>query len=182
MRRGLILLCLSVCAACASAPSSGPSMAPAGAIGSSTTTAPGAGPLLQPVTPAELAAVLRAPGARLSVVNVWATWCEPCVREFPDILRAGREAAPRGVRTVFVSVDFEAERPSAEAFLRGQGVDFTTYVKSGDDQAFIDGLSREWSGSIPATMLFDAQGNLRYFREGDIDHATLSAAIDAVLE
>ena len=171
--------CASALWACASATSSAPGVAPTGAIGSSTTAA---SPLLQPVTPAELAAVLRAPGARLSVVNVWATWCEPCVREFPDILRAGREAAPRGVRTVFVSVDFEAERPSAEAFLRGQGVDFTTYVKSGDDQAFIDGLSREWSGSIPATMLFDAQGNLRYFREGDIDHATLSAAIDAVLE
>lgn len=180
-----MLLCLSVLAACAGVSSPSPSVPPppgTSATATTTTAAAGAGPLLQPVTPAELAAVLRAPGARLSVVNVWATWCEPCVREFPDILRAGREAAPRGVRTVFVSVDFEAERASAEAFLRAQGVDFTTYVKSGDDQAFIDGLSREWSGSIPATMLFDAQGNLRYFREGDIDHATLSAAIDAVLE
>lgn len=144
--------------------------------------APSALRILEPATPQVLSAALRAPGARATIVNVWATWCEPCVREFPDIVRAARDAKPRGVRMMFVSADFESERDEAEAFLRAQGVDFTTYVKLGEDQAFIDGLDPSWSGSIPVTMIFDAQANLRFIREGDIDYEALTAAVDAVLD
>jgi thiol-disulfide isomerase/thioredoxin len=135
-----------------------------------------------PATPDQIHAAIVAPGAQLTVVNVWATWCEPCVREMPAILQVSREARPRGVRTVLVSVDFESERTAAQEFLVKAGADFPTFVKIGDDQSFIDRMSKSWSGSIPVTFIFDPQGNLRFFREGDIDHDGLTAAIDAVLE
>ena len=138
--------------------------------------------VLTPATPDELKSLLAAPGAKATLVNVWATWCDPCVREFPDVLRAGRESEKRGVRTLFVSADFERDRPAAEAFLIRYAVEFPTYVKVGDDQAFIDSVSKSWSGSIPTTMIFDAQGNLRFLREGEIDYAGITAALDAILD
>ncbi len=175
-----ILFAMAGCAVAGCASSGAASGGPAAPVGTGSSTV--AVTLLAPATPAELRAALLAPGAQATVVNVWATWCEPCVREFPDVLRAARDAKPRGVRMMFVSADFESERDEAVAFLQKSGVDFTTYVKTGEDQAFIDGLNPSWSGSIPATMIFDAQGNLRFFREGDIDYAALTAAIDVVLD
>ena len=49
---------------------------------------------LVPVTPAELAAIVKSGGAQATLVNVWATWCQPCREEFPDLVRlsATREA------------------------------------------------------------------------------------------
>lgn len=180
-----MIAALAACATTSPGPASGGAAATPGPAPTSTTT-PGASEpplsLLEPATPAELRALLAASGPTATIVNVWATWCEPCVAEFPDVLRAAREARPRGVRMMFVSADFESEHGAAEKFLRQSGVDFTTYVKKGDDQAFIDGLNPSWSGSLPATMIFDGRGNLRFFREGDIDYAALTAAIDVVLD
>jgi len=177
---GAAIACACACASSPAAVHPAPTAPVASAASSSPASSPAS--LLTPASPDELRKLLAAPGAKATLVNVWATWCEPCVKEFPDVLRAGRDAKARGVRTMFVSADFESERSNAEAFLAKQGVDFTSYVKTGDDQAFIDALSKSWSGSIPATMIYDAQGNLRFFREGEIDYAGVTAALDSVLE
>src|SRR6266567_2193287 len=74
--------------------------------GGSGRAAPGAGPLLAADAARVLGAV-REPGARAVLVNVWATWCQPCREEFPELMRVARENRPRGLRLLFVSDDFD---------------------------------------------------------------------------
>lgn len=139
-----------------------------------------------PVALGELSAeglgrVLRDGSARATVVNVWATWCLPCREEFPDLLRFGRDYRARGVRLLLISADFAGRRRQAEEFLAGHGVDFTSYLKVGPDMEFIDALSKDWSGSLPATFVFDGNGVLRASFEGKIDYETVVAGVEPLL-
>lgn len=139
-------------------------------------------PAAQPAdAPAVLAAV-QAPGAKATVLNVWATWCEPCREEFPDLVRLGHEYSDRGVRLVLVSGDFDTEKAAVDKFLADQGVDFATYIKSGDDMKFINGLNPKWSGALPATFVYDGQGRLRDFWEGKASYEKMEERLLRVLE
>jgi|FaiFalFF_MnMetaG_3_1042247.scaffolds.fasta_scaffold00130_22 thiol-disulfide isomerase/thioredoxin len=141
----------------------------------------GPAPIL-PVTAAELLERVRDGKARVTVVNLWATFCQPCVEEFPDLVRLERAYRKEGVRVFFVSMDFESDLPAARRFLRRQGVEYPTFWKSqDDDQAFITALNPEWSGALPATFVYDARGRLRHFHEGKGDFALFERLVRDVL-
>jgi len=125
---------------------------------------------------------VRESKARVVVVNVWATWCVPCREEFPDLLKLRRTYGPRGVTLVLVSADFAAERAQAAAFLSEQGVDFPTYLKTGDDMQFINAFDPAWSGALPATFIYDARGRLRHALLGKSSYAQFEAKILDVLK
>jgi thiol-disulfide isomerase/thioredoxin len=114
-------------------------------------------------------------------VNVWATFCEPCREEMPALLRVFRARQARGLRLVLVSADDEGGRGEAQRVLAGMGVDFPTYLKTGDDMAFINGLDPRWTGALPASFLFDGEGQLRQFWPGEVTARTLAPRIDALL-
>ena len=138
-------------------------------------------PVVQPATIQQLGKVVSAPGARLVLLNVWATWCAPCREEFPELLRLGREYRGRGLRLVLVSGDFDSELPAVRGFLAAHGVDFLTYLKQGADMPFIEGLDARWSGALPATVLYDGGGRTLWFREGKTSYDTLRSRIEEAL-
>jgi len=142
--------------------------------------APSPRPELITVTPAELAEVVRAQAGPV-LVNVWATWCVPCREEFPDLLRIRERYAGAGLRLVLVSADFDRQVEGARSFLAAQGVDFVSYHKSGDDAEFIDALSPQWSGALPATFIFDARHRLVRWWEGKASLEQFDGAVRAVL-
>jgi thiol-disulfide isomerase/thioredoxin len=124
---------------------------------------------------------IRKPGARAVLVNVWATFCEPCREEMPDLLRVFRARQARGLRLVLVSADDEDRRAEAQRILGELGVNFPTYLKTGDDMAFINGIDRRWSGALPASFLFDGQGQIRQFWPGQVTAAEVGPKIDELL-
>ena len=129
----------------------------------------------------QLRAAVAAGGARVVLLNVWATWCVPCREEFPDLLRIRREYRERGVRLVLVSGDFDSEMPAVQKFLKEQGVDFLTYIKQGDDMTFINGIDSLWTGALPVTLLYDASGRKLWFHEGKTSYDSLKTRIDPLL-
>ncbi|MEP7028664.1 MAG: TlpA disulfide reductase family protein [Candidatus Eisenbacteria bacterium] len=133
------------------------------------------------VPPDSLAAVIASGGAQGTLVNVWASWCEPCREEFPGIIRLSRAYRDRGLRVVLISADFTEDLPNARKFLAEQGVDWPTYYKTGDDQAFIAALSSNWSGSLPGSFVFDAHGVLRDSWEGKASYAAFERRVRPVL-
>lgn len=143
---------------------------------------PAAEPTLLPATAAQILGAVRAPGARAVLVNVWATWCQPCVEEFPDLVRLHRAYEDRGLRLVLVSADFEEQQDAVLAFLRKQGVDFPTYLKDQKDEAFIDGLDARWSGALPASFVFDDRGAIVQFWEGKQSYAAFESKIAPLLK
>jgi thiol-disulfide isomerase/thioredoxin len=122
--------------------------------------APAEAPVPTAATADTLLAEVRRPGATVTLVNVWATWCLPCREEFPDLLRLRTTHEARGFRLLLVNADFGDAREEARQFLRAQGVDFPSFRKEQDDDAFIRALGGGWSGALPATFVFDGAGKL----------------------
>lgn len=138
--------------------------------------------LLIPATAEKILAAIKAPGAKGTLVNVWASWCVPCREEFPDMLKVYRAYEARGLRLILISADLSEDRPAAIKFLTEQGITQPSYVKDQIDQEFIDGLTKEWSGSLPATMVFDAKGQLVSFWEGAASKEKFETAVRRVLD
>jgi thiol-disulfide isomerase/thioredoxin len=144
-------------------------------VGASVAPAP------TPGSAGDVLKAVREPGARVVLVNIWATWCIPCREEMPDLLRLRRAYAPRGLRVILVSGDFSSDREQAIAFLREQGVDFPTYIKTGSDMEFIDALDPSWSGALPATFIYDGEGRLRHALHGKASYEQFEEKVQAVL-
>ena len=140
------------------------------------------GPDVAPVTAADVLGKVRASGAKVALVNVYATWCEPCRAEFPDLVRLEREYRGRGLKLVFVSVDDESNLPAVKRFLADSGVDFPSCLKSQKDMEFINGLEPRWDGSVPATLLYDGAGRQRDFWVGATGYEKLEKKIKSILE
>jgi len=138
-------------------------------------------PAPRPVDSKAVMGEVHRPGASAVLVNVWATWCQPCRQEFPDLLKVARELEPKGLRLVLVSADMSDAATDVADFLSEQGVDFPTFIQHESDQAFIDGLDRRWTGSIPATFLYDKNGKLVRYWEGKADYATIKKRAEQAL-
>jgi len=100
----------------------------------------------------------------VAVVNFWATWCASRVKEFPAFLQVRKVFAPQGLTLLFVSIDeMSALDKAVKPFLRRMQVDFETYIKNTpNDGAFIDVVSKEWGGALPATFIYTQQGVLAH--------------------
>ena len=134
---------------------------------------------IEPVTADGLLDEVRAVGSDLVVVNVWASWCLPCRDEFPDFVRFHEESDPDEVQVRFLTVDFEEDLPAAAAFLREHGVSGETFIRDGKDGPFITALEPRWSGAVPATFVFDRDGNRLDFWEGKVSYDQLARRVAA---
>ncbi len=91
-------------------------------------------------------------GHKAVLVNVWATWCKPCIEEFPMIIDL--EKSEKNLKVIFVNTDFLDNKIDVENFLIEQGLEKFSFIKNQKDQSFIDGLHEEWTGALPFTILF----------------------------
>lgn len=135
-----------------------------------------------PVTGEALTKLIRQAQASVVVVNVWATWCAPCVEEFPQLVRFQKHYRDVGVKFFFVSADIKSNLPAVREFLARQKAQGPAYLKTGPDDEFVRALSMSWSGAIPAVFVFDSKGILRHFHEGKVGDNQLSDTILDVLK
>jgi peroxiredoxin len=133
--------------------------------------------------PAEFPKLKEQAQGKVLVVNFWATWCGPCVAEFPEFVRLDEKYRARGVEIIAISADETAELQSKVVpFIRKQKARFDVYVQDTDDpDEMIRQFSSEWSGALPATFVFDRQGRLSYSVLGLIDREKLVTAIESAL-
>lgn len=131
--------------------------------------------------PAIMAAV-KAPGAQAVLVNVWATWCEPCREEMPDLVRFYRDHRAQGLRLVLISADDDDQRGEVARVLGNLGFDGPAFIKRGNDMTFIDALDPQWKGAIPATFLFDGRGAKKASWLGAVTYDQLRARVSSLLK
>ena len=137
-------------------------------------------PTVLPIGAAAIRERVRSRG-HVTLVNLWATWCPPCRSEMPALLRVARAHHADGVRLMLVSVDFDDQIGAVRRFLASQSVADTTYLKQGDDMSFINALHPEWSGALPATLVYDRNGRLTDFWEGAANEDRFEHAVIAAL-
>jgi thiol-disulfide isomerase/thioredoxin len=114
-------------------------------------------------------------------VNFWATWCAPCIAEFPDIVRLHQKYHARGFEVIAVS--FDEQKETAIPFLNRQKADFIQLQKSPkqEDETFRIGFDKVWAGALPASWLFDQNGNKVYFHMAKFDPIALDKQIGELL-
>ena len=108
----------------------------------------------------EIQEAIRNSEAPLTLVHVWATWCDPCREEFPDLLKACRIAREHGLSLQLVSADDPDDLEAVNAFLRKHQSPVDSLVSTELSEAFIELFSTNWSGALPASFFFDANGKL----------------------
>ncbi|HEY3175237.1 MAG TPA: TlpA disulfide reductase family protein [Candidatus Polarisedimenticolia bacterium] len=132
------------------------------------------------------AAMLASHKGRPVVVNMWATWCDPCREEFPDLVKLHRELGGRGLRVIAISMDMASALEGAVIpFLDAQGASFPAYIRDAsaeNDEDFINAVDKEWSGSLPATFVYDREGRLVKRIIGPTSFVQLKAAVTPLLQ
>lgn len=120
------------------------------------------------------------PADKAVIYNFWATWCKPCVEEMPYFEMIHKEYGPKGVEVVFVSLDFKSKLSKVETFVVNKGLKAEVVLLDAPDyNAWIDKVSPEWSGAIPATLV--VKGDKQLFHEGSFTYQTLEKFIKPIL-
>jgi thiol-disulfide isomerase/thioredoxin len=122
---------------------------------------------------------LLKPNGKPLLINFWATWCGPCREEFPDLVKIGTDHKDK-IDLITVSLDEPAEiNREVPKFLAELGADFPAYLlKTPDEDAAIELVSKAWQGALPFTILFNAQGETIYFAQGKFKTDVLVAEIE----
>ncbi|MFH6936648.1 TlpA disulfide reductase family protein [Flavobacterium sp. FlaQc-30] len=107
------------------------------------------------------------------VVNFWATWCAPCIKELPHFEKLGAEHKSDKLAVLLVSLDFKSKLNSnVIPFVKRKNLKNEVFLlNEGSPQEFIDRIDSSWSGSIPAT-LFIKDGK-RKFVESEFTYEQL---------
>lgn len=125
---------------------------------------------------------LLVPKGKPVLINFWATWCEPCREEFPDLVKL--DTVYRGkIDFITVSLDDVADLTGAvPKFLGEMKATMPAYLLSTpDESAAITMVSKDWNGNLPLTIIFTPGGNTGYLRKGKIRYDTVAAEIDKLL-
>jgi thiol-disulfide isomerase/thioredoxin len=138
------------------------------------------------VTAADAAVLRRAIAAqkgKVVFVNFWATWCGPCVAEFPSIVRLDRSYRSRGLAVMTVSADLPDQlETGVKPFLAKNRVTFPQYIiKGGDPEVMINAFDPKWQGDLPRTFVYDRSGHLVKTFEGGQSYAQFESAVKPLL-
>jgi peroxiredoxin len=107
---------------------------------------------------------------KLRLINVWATWCGPCVTEFPSFIEMNRMYRGRDFELVTISADSPENKDKALKFLKKSQASVKNYLFSLDDKyKLIEAVDPKWQGALPYTMLVEPGGKIVYAKQGIID-------------
>lgn len=135
------------------------------------------GPRLIPLDAAGYSKLIADHKGQILLVDFWATWCEPCLKELPELARL-QKRLPGRFKLLAISADEPEQEGEAVKVLLKSGLAPPFFIKRpGEDDAFIRTVDPAWSGALPAVFLYDRQGRrLRSFI-GETQTSLIEAAL-----
>jgi peroxiredoxin len=115
---------------------------------------------------------------KLRLINIWATWCVPCVEEFPELVTLNHMYRDRGFELVSISTDDSTAKGKALKFLGKQQSSSPNYIYTGDDKyKLMEAIDPKWQGALPYSLLVEPGGKIVYAHQGAIDAEELRKII-----
>jgi thiol-disulfide isomerase/thioredoxin len=113
------------------------------------------------------------------MVNFWATWCGPCVEEFPDLVKIDEEYRGK-IDFITISMDDLADiNTDVPKFLDKMKAKMPAYLlKSDDEEAAINAITKNWQGALPFTIIYNGKGEIFYIKQGKIKPLDVRKEID----
>ncbi len=140
-----------------------------------------------------IAALRRNDTKKVRLFNVWATWCGPCVKEFPELVATSRKFGLRDFELITISMDDPKEMPAVKTFLeknnaivpdklkpslQAEGRKGNAYIfNEASSEALMQALDTEWPGPIPHTLVVAPGGEVIFRHTGEVDGDELRAKI-----
>lgn len=145
--------------------------------------AAGAGDRVIPITAAQFAGVLAGHQGQVVVVNFWATWCRPCLKEIPDLAALAERYRAQGLRLVPVALDDPGDLQTVVVpFLGKYFPQFQTYARlTPDMDGIVSVVDPAWNEILPTSYLLDRRGRVSLRLQGGKPAAEFEAAIVPLL-
>ena len=106
----------------------------------------------------------------LRFINLWATWCGPCITEFPDLIEIFRMYRNRDFEMITISADTPKKNKKVLQFLNKMHASTRNYHFSSDNKYdLIEAVDKEWPGSLPYTLIIKPGGEILYKKFGLIN-------------
>jgi thiol-disulfide isomerase/thioredoxin len=114
------------------------------------------------------------------LINFWATWCDPCREEFPDLVKLEADYPAQRLNFVAVSLDDISDlKTTVPKFLKEMNATMPVVLLNvNDPEPAIHAVDEKWDGQLPATFLYDKDGKVVFKHFGRIEAAELRSAID----
>lgn len=126
--------------------------------------------------------VLANKSDKYRLINVWATWCGPCVIEYPELVTMQRMYGARDFEFVSISTDGLKKKEKVLEFLKDKNSAVKNYLYSSENKyPLIEAVDKNWSGSLPYTLLVAPGGKVVYSHSGVIDPLEVKKEIMMVI-
>jgi thiol-disulfide isomerase/thioredoxin len=138
--------------------------------------------LVKMYTYEELKPLLERKDDKTYIVNFWATWCAPCVKELPYFEKINKEYAIHNVEVILVSLDFpkQIDKKLIPFINKNKLQAKVVLLNDMNEDVWIQAIDKSWSGAIPATLIYNK--NDRKFYEQSFDYETLENELQTFLK
>lgn len=126
--------------------------------------------------------LLKNESDNLRLINFWATWCGPCVAEFPDLVEINFIYRHRNFEMITIAIDYPVDTLQTLKFLQKNHSSCKNYLfDRGKVYDLIEAVNPSWNGTIPYTLLLQPGGEIAYTLQGSVDPLELKRQIVKVL-
>lgn len=128
----------------------------------------------------QLQEIIQSKTDHIKVINFWATWCAPCIKELPLFEKLGQERADVKVTLVSMDLDLDPNPEKVHKFVARKKLQSQVVILDAKDPAYIDQIDKNWSGALPATIIINGKTGQRKFVGKELHEGELEKLIAEV--